>query len=239
MPSSVIPLPSGHSAALWRARLDVSPEACHRLAALLADDEQAHAGRLGLADVRRRFVAARAALRSILAEYLGVAPRDVPLAASPAGKPHVVDRPDLQFNLSHSADLLVCAVASQPVGVDVERIRPHDDVMAIARRFFAPEECDALERLPAHRRVDAFYACWTRKEAYLKALGLGVGESLRQFAVSVDPAAPAILASSLPGDDAARWRVSTIALPPEFAGALVTAAACVDVIDREWRWPDA
>jgi 4'-phosphopantetheinyl transferase len=128
---------------------------------------------------------ARAVLRRVLADYLDAEPAAVPIARAAGGKPYVPGDP-VHFNLSHSGGVALIAVADEPVGVDVEACGPTRDALAIARRFFTPEEAGALARLAPPERDRAFLRVWTRKEAILKARGLGL-DALRDVVVAVEP----------------------------------------------------
>lgn len=166
----------------WRVRLDVSRDAVAGHRATLAADEQARSERFRYGRDRRRFVVARSALRRTLAQYLGVPPNRIGFATNAFGKPSL--RPGfgarLGFNLSHSADLAVIAVAlGADVGVDVERVHRETDGIPpahaeVARQFFSAAEQAHLAELPPARRARAFLQAWTLREAYLKARGEGL-----------------------------------------------------------------
>ncbi|MCA8962447.1 MAG: 4'-phosphopantetheinyl transferase superfamily protein, partial [Planctomycetes bacterium] len=135
----------------------------------------------------RRFIAGRALLRGGLALYLALAPWDVELDYGEQGKPRLREGRGLEFNLSHSGDIAMLAVGARRLGVDVERRRTSRDLDAIARRYFSPPEVDEYQSLPKSERLPAFYRCWARKEAYLKARGGGLTTPLDQFAVTLLP----------------------------------------------------
>jgi 4'-phosphopantetheinyl transferase len=168
---------------------------------LLADDERRRAAAFAFDRDRRRFVVARARLRRLLGERLGVAPRAVRISYNPQGKPRLApgyDR-DLRFNVAHSAELAVYAFADgAEVGVDVEALREPEDADGIAERAFSAGERRAC-------RAFGFFYCWTRKEAYLKALGLGLQPDLQR------------LDSSLPLPD---WRIQSFVPAAGFVAAL-------------------
>jgi 4'-phosphopantetheinyl transferase len=164
--------------------------------ASLSPDERARAARLAAGDVRRRFVASRAALRDILAAYVGASPAGLRFRYGPHGKPALAPPLEwLHFNLAHSQDLAVVAVARRPVGVDVERVRPlADGPLALAARTFAPGEVAALRAAPQSQQLDEFFRYWTCKEAYVKARGAGLSLPFDQFTVELPPhAAPRLL----------------------------------------------
>jgi 4'-phosphopantetheinyl transferase len=163
----------------WRAPLDVPPSVVAGLWRSLSSDERERAQRFHRESDRRRFTVRRGRLRALLAGYLDATPAEIVLALDDRGKPRLRS-PDftwLRFNLSRSAEVVVFAVAhSREVGVDVEQVRPDFPVDEVARRFLTVDERAALASLPDQGRVEAFFATWTRKEAYLKALGVGLGQ---------------------------------------------------------------
>ncbi|MEO0531451.1 MAG: 4'-phosphopantetheinyl transferase superfamily protein [Planctomycetota bacterium] len=159
-----------------RWTLDVATDRLDALHAHLSDDERERAAKFTREDPRRRFIAARGTLRERLAERLSAEPAELVFAYGPMGKPSVCDAPELHFNLAHSADLAICALADEPVGIDLERIRPMKNAQGLARRWFHPEEIARIENAadPLHE----FFRTWTMKEAVLKLIGVGVGEAL-------------------------------------------------------------
>jgi 4'-phosphopantetheinyl transferase len=181
---------------------------------------------------------ARGTLRRILARCLKSDPAALHFDYNQYGKPSLAGESatasDLRFNLSHSADLALLAVArGLEVGVDVESIQLETDRLNLARRFFGPGETAALLALPPEQQVGAFYACWTRKEAYLKARGSGLSESLKSFQVSLEPGQPARLISTEAGnvDD---WSLADLHPWPGFAAALAVEGPLAGV--RCWSW---
>ncbi|KAF1048056.1 4'-phosphopantetheinyl transferase family protein [Xylophilus sp.] len=144
-------------------------------AALLSPQERERAGRLRFPVDRDRFVAAHIALRLALAEQGAQQADALRLADGPLGKPWLPDHPRIHFSLSHSRGVALIAVGHRgPLGVDVEYLRPVPDALAVAERCFTLHENRALRSLPPRRRGRAFLTCWTRKEACLKAIGLGL-----------------------------------------------------------------
>ena len=223
---------------IWRIELEVVDGEQAERAAALSSDEVARADRFHLDRDRRRWIAARGAVRAILAGYLGRPATSLVFRAGPHGKPALDEScaaGGLDFNVSHSGNLALCAVGRErAVGVDVEAIRSDFATGDIARRFFAPAEVTALEALPPEARVEAFFACWTRKEAYIKARGIGVALGLDRFEVSLAPGSPAVLIATLDEPTAAaRWRLAALTPGEGYAGAVVTEGparlAC-------WQW---
>lgn len=150
----------------------------------LDDSEKQRAARFVSDEVCQKYVASHAFLRSVLSKQLNIAPAEVRYVYGDHGKPSLVGK-TLYFNLSHSADMALVVVSRDgPVGIDVELKKPLSDFIAIAQRFFSKEEVEGLLAEPASEQLDVFYRLWTRKEAYLKMLGLGLSFGLDRFTVS-------------------------------------------------------
>jgi 4'-phosphopantetheinyl transferase len=156
-------------------RLDMDAGALERLSAVLSDDERQRAGRFRFPRDAARFAAGRGSLRMILGALLGADPAQILLVYDAHGKPEIgapFDREGLRFNLSHSEGIAICAVARhRRIGVDIERVRPLADWEAIAERMFTSQETRALRGLPETEQLEAFFTCWTRYEARIKASG--------------------------------------------------------------------
>ena len=183
----------------------------------LSEDERTRAARFVFARDRQRFIAGRAMLRHILGTCLGLEARDIVFRHGPFGRPEV---DGIAFNLSHTQDLAALIVARDPrlaLGVDIEALRPIGP--EVAEAHFAEAEIAALRSLPPEEREAAFYRCWTRKEAFLKALGTGLSTDLSSFHVTLGPSDPPRLLSCA-GGDAADWRIFDIAPAPGIAGAV-------------------
>lgn len=201
---------------------------------LLSADENARATRFRFPSDRQRFIAGRASLRRILAQYLGKDPSALRFSYGAAGKPKLLEQDHggmLHFNLAHSEDWGLLAIArSRTIGVDLERVRFSDDLGEVAKRFFAPAEGAALEEFAPPLYEQAFFACWTRKEAFLKALGTGLNLPLDGFCVSVDPRVPArLISTEFRPAEVKRWSLLDVALRPpldrDFRAALAVEGA--------------
>ncbi|HEV2150490.1 MAG TPA: 4'-phosphopantetheinyl transferase superfamily protein [Longimicrobiaceae bacterium] len=226
---------------VWSAPLDPPGEAVRRYGALLAPDERARAGRFHFERDRRRFTVARGVLRSMLGRYLGLDPRRVEFRYESHGKPALAGEPaagGLRFNVSHSGEMALYAVAAgRELGVDVEEVRPMEDGLQIAERFFSAAEVAAFRALPAEIRDDAFFNCWTRKEAFIKAVGEGLSFPLHVFDVTLAPGEPARLLASRDPNQAERWSLRGLPDPaPGYRAAVVVEGdgwglAC-------WRWEE-
>lgn len=214
---------------LWRVRLD-APAAGNDPWDVLSDEERGRARRLFQEHHRRRFVAAHAALRRILAGYTALPPRDLRLTIGPHGKPSLAGAATahgaLEFNLSHSADLAVVAVARErPIGVDLERWKHEMDHLALAERFFSPAERASLRAL-AERQGDlvhGFFAAWSRKEAYIKARGEGVTRGLHHFDVTLAPGEAVRIVADRLDSAVDRWHMRSFDPEPGYSGAIVVA----------------
>ena len=180
----------------WLARLDLAADQVSQYASLLSGDERLRADRFALERDRRRFVVARGMLRLLLGIYLDMAPAAIAFGYAGNGKPFVADRPvPIHFNVSHAEERALYAFSrSCALGVDIEYLNREVDYGALATRFFSRREHAEIQRCPAADRKRAFIACWTRKEAVVKAVGDGLPLPLDRFEVTVAPGtAPRIL----------------------------------------------
>ena len=175
---------------VWRVRLD-EPVPPGSGASVLSPDEVARASRFHFEKDRIHFTRCRSALRGLLAGYLAIPAAEIRFEYLASGKPQLAAEQNpraLQFNVSHSAGMALIAVGSEHrLGVDIEKIRSDVDAAALAERFFSLRERGALRTLPDHLRVSGFFACWTRKEAFLKATGDGLSFPLADFSVTTHP----------------------------------------------------
>lgn len=211
---------------VWQVTLDLAQDEVERLKRWLSTDELGRAERLIFADHRKRFIAARGSLRAILGRYLNIAPADICFEYALHGKPqlaaiHVLPQP-LYFNLAHSEEIALIAVTGiGAVGIDVERIRPAYPSEQVARNFFSPGEIGRLGKLPAHEYDHAFFHCWTRKEAFIKATGQGLLLPLDQFEVSLPHEESAtLLRTDWNPDEAANWSLHQLEAGAGYAASL-------------------
>jgi 4'-phosphopantetheinyl transferase len=218
---------------IWSAGLDSPPEAVEDFADLLSGDEHARADRFVFAHHRNWYIVGRGFLRLILASYLGCPPEALRFRYGRRGKPALAQtaHPALHFNVSHSAGRVVYAVSGAgEIGVDVERIQQLDDMDGIARGCFSPREYAAYSTLSGRARLEAFFTGWTRKEAYVKALGDGLSIALDAFDVTLLPGEPARL-ERIDGEPLAstRWNLSDLSVAPGFKAAMVLDGPAVDI----------
>jgi 4'-phosphopantetheinyl transferase len=206
---------------------------------VLSDAERAQADRFHFDSDRQRYILAHGVLRTILGNYLQTSPEDLRFDLNDFGKPSLAGGTaarHVQFNLSHSGDLVLVAVAlDRAIGVDVELIRPELTGEDVARHYFSSREVADLRAVPAELRPYAFFTCWTRKEAYIKATGMGLSLPLDEFSVSLRPGEPARLIWAA-GDAGAPQRWSLTALDPGdgYVGALAVDGAVETVEQVRW-----
>jgi 4'-phosphopantetheinyl transferase len=187
----------------------------------LSADERTRAGRFRFEELRQRYILSRGALRALLGYYTRCKRKDLVLSYGPKGKPFLPACARLQFNTSHSANLALYAFApGTELGVDIEQIRPFDGLESIASRFFCVREISDLLSLSPESRVPAFFRCWTRKEAYIKAAGDGLSLSLDAFQVTLLSQDQPLLASTQSTWNNCAWVLHHLDPAPGYVGAL-------------------
>jgi 4'-phosphopantetheinyl transferase len=216
---SDLPLDTVH---LWQRPLQITGgdlEACHEL---LSEEERERAQRYRVERPRSDYILTRGTLRSLLSRYLQRPAQEFSFRYTEYGKPFLIDGSDLQFNVSHSEGIAVMGfVRAREIGVDVERIRKQSDVEQIAERFFSEYERRSLRKCKGDELHEAFFRCWTRKEAYIKAKGEGLSLPLHQFDVSIEPEPEQALLTTRPdATEAKRWRVINMPVRSGYAAAL-------------------
>ena len=210
---------------VWCASLKQTAAELEHLHRVLSREEIERANRFHFARDRNHFIAARGLLRTTLGRYLEADSAELRFCYSPNGKPDLAPEfalGDLRFNLSHSGEIVLFAITrGRRIGVDVEKIRTDFETEHVAERFFSLAESSRLRALPAEQKHEAFFACWTRKEAYVKATGDGLSLPLDQFDVSVAPGEPAVLQNTRPDPaEARRWYLQALKVEPGYAAAL-------------------
>lgn len=223
-----------HQADVWRVFLPVRFDSIHSIVSALSEEERGRAAKFHFEKDRSRYIVSHASLRGILARYLQRAPEELSFSVNEYGKPFLADH-ELEFNLSHSGDYALIAVTRERnVGVDVEQIR-EVEIEELARRNFSPREVSELTALSPERRLNGFFNCWTRKEAYIKAQGLGLSLPLDSFDVSLAPNEPAILRATLPDAmDAVWWSLRSLEVASNYAAALAVKGDGMEI--RFWDW---
>lgn len=210
---------------VWRASLDSDESHLHGLEQTLSEDERERAGRFYFRKDRESFIARRGLLRTLLGRYLGTDASGLQFCYGTHGKPALASEhstPRLCFNVSYSHGLALLAFArGRNLGVDVEQVRPHLADENVIEQFFSPREIAALRALPGYIQPDAFFCCWTRKEAYLKARGKGLALRLNLFDVPVHSVRHASLVDSIESyDGASRWSIWHLTPALGYIGAL-------------------
>lgn len=189
---------------------------------VLAEDEINRAERFQFSQLRESFVITRGVLRYLLGRYLNLHPASIRFIYGSKGKPAVESATGIQFSMTHSGSMAAVAITVLcPIGVDLEQIRPLPDMQQIAGRFFCAEEAAEIMTLPPGERERAFFHCWTRKEAYIKAIGSGLFAPLDDFRVSVRPDASACFVHfQLDTSAADAWTLHDLSLAPDYTSAL-------------------
>ncbi len=227
---------------VWLVPIDHFTSTSLCLEQFLSSDEYARANRFHFERDRQSFITVRGILRILLAGYLNTAPGVLRFQQNTYGKPALLNETDalrLEFNVSHSGRLALIAIArGRALGVDIEHKRPLADADAIAAAYFSANERTAIHALTGGTKVDAFYACWTRKEAYIKAIGRGLFMPLDQFDVTLAPDEPAcLLRVHNAQEELARWTLYSLDPAPGYAGALVAEGTSHHIC--YWRLPEA
>lgn len=226
---------------VWRAVLDVEASRIQSLQQSLSTDEWERARRFHFQKDRDHFIAARGLLRVILGLYLSKEPDQLQFCYGPYGKPSLTQEfggDTLRFNLSHSYGLALFAITrGRELGVDLEQLRSQVTNIQIAERFFSPREVAALRALPINLQQEAFFTCWTCKEAYLKARGEGLTHPLDQFDVSFTPGEPARLLNTYKDpQEASRWSLYKLNPGPGYAAALAVEGHNWKL--KCWQWQE-
>ncbi len=224
---------------VWRASLEVPYARLEYFRRILSENEIDRAMRYCFEQDRRRFIIRRGLLRRILSGYLGQSPSEISFSYNSYGKPALVSmygEPALYFNVSHSGGLALYAITqSQEVGVDIERIRPSEDAEDIVKHFFSSREKTEFSTLPERIKKQAFFTCWTRKEAVIKAMGQGLSYPLDKFSVSMLPDEKARLVKTKGHENKETiWFLKEIRLSAGYVAA-VAVKGC-DLFIRHWQW---
>lgn len=209
---------------LWQIHMIAPDDEILRGRSVLSPEEAERADRFHFDKHRRRFIVAHAAMRTILSSYLNVSPSDVAFSYGPKGKPALsadLEKSGIRFNLSHSGDYALLGVTrNHTLGVDIEFINHDFGTEEIATRFFSPGEIETLHAVPDAQKSPAFFTCWTRKEAYIKAVGDGLSIPLDSFDVAFAPGAqPALLRVQVP--EHRHWKMYDLPAPEGYKAALV------------------
>jgi 4'-phosphopantetheinyl transferase len=216
---------------VWQVALDQPDEGIAQFRATLSVDERARADRFHFDRDRRRYVVARGVLRAIIGRYLDVPPEILAFDYGPQGKPRLSPASDqipLHFNVTHAQELALYAITSAyELGIDVEyTLRPVMNIDQLAGRFFSANENAVYRTLPAVDRRMAFFRCWTRKEAFIKAVGEGLSHPLDRFDVTLAPDQPAAILT-IDGEpvEASAWSLFHLEPTADYVGAVAVRGA--------------
>lgn len=224
---------------VWRAQREPSSSQVEWLLGILTEDEITRANRFSFERDRQRFVAARVILRSILSRYIVISPGQIRFNYNAYGKPFLAPEfssDQLSFNLSHSGSMALYAITrNREIGIDIERIRSEVEHEEITKQFFSANEVAMLGAMPNEKKLEAFYTCWTRKEAYIKARGKGLSLPLNSFDVFF---APRGVTMSLMTEDEPQthspWTILDLEPGPGYTGALAVKGTGCRM--RYWEW---
>lgn len=225
---------------LWTVSLDVSESSVLSLRQLLSTDEVEKSDRFYFERDRIHYTVCRGVLRKLLSCYLNIPACELVFSYGTHGKPYLINVGDqlnqIHFNVSHSAGLAIIGFTmGQHIGVDVEHIRPNVDTMSIAERFFSAFEFTQLKMLPKELQQEAFFACWTRKEAFIKARGDGLSLPLENFDVSVDPREqPQLLAVRSVPEQISKWYMHQMQPKPNYISSTAVKGSISEVLAYSW-----
>jgi 4'-phosphopantetheinyl transferase len=225
---------------VWRVRLDHPPISHEHLAGVISTEEHRKANAYRFDRLRRRYIVSHGMLRMILGNYLDLEPADIPFGFEPNGKPQLAGSVanGLSFNMAHAQELMLVAVTDgRAVGVDLEFCRPIPEADQIAARYFSTAEYADYQNLDLDDRVNGFYRCWTRKEAFLKATGSGLSFPLDRFRVSLSPREPARLID-VTGDAqmVGQWYLAELRPASGYIAALAVESRTPRVMC--WQWSE-
>jgi 4'-phosphopantetheinyl transferase len=229
----------GSDVHVWVARLDLAPVQIHAFTSTLSADEMERARRFHFERDQNGFIAARGVLRAILGVYLGVDPARLEFTYGRHGKPALADsgaEAGLSFNLSHSDDVaLVALTRGRTIGVDLERMKPFVEVADVTRTIFSARELAEFWTLPPDDQQASFFNAWTRKEAFVKATGLGFSMSVKEVEVTFGPGEEAqLLRLNGSAGLAAQWTVRDLSAPDGFKAAFAAPGIVRRVVREEW-----
>ena len=224
---------------VWRVSLAQTESCLQSLQQTLSTDERAKADRFVFPKDRSQFILSRGALRAILSRYLNISSHILRFDYNPYGKPSLIVTQGgntLRFNVSHSRGIALIAITKNlDIGVDIEGINPNFSCLEIAEKFFSPLENSVLRSLPEHLQATAFFTCWTRKEAYIKAVGKGLSIPLNKFDVSLAPGEPAALLNVEGNpEEASKWSLIELFPCSDMVAAVAVAGDCWKLHCWEW-----
>ncbi len=226
---------------IWHASLQQPLEVVQKLEAVLSEEERQRAERFRFKEHRHSFIVSRGILRDLLSRYTGIQPGRIRFKYNLAGKPFLANEeavPDIYFNLSHAGKLVLYAFSwGRQVGIDVECVRPMEEMDQVAERIFSPGEYDRFRKISEKDRLRAFYNCWTRKEAFIKAVGEGLSFPLREVEVSLEMDVPAQFITILGSrQEAERWTLHNLKTWDGYAAALGVEGSDHSISHKQWTY---
>ena len=221
---------------IWCAKTDFSTPPNTSLFSTLSIQEKLRADRFKFSNDRLTFITARGILRSLLGKYLQKHPAKISFRFGEFGKPKLSENTSLQFNISHSENLVIFGFAkNQSIGVDVEFIKEGVELLDIAKRFFSTNEFKTMSSLADSEQKLAFFNCWTRKEAFIKAIGDGLSFPLDQFEVSLRPNEPAkMLATHWNPNETSKWSLYSFNPQKDYVAAIAIKNQIEKI--KYWRY---
>jgi len=221
---------------IWRLSLDLMPDSVKSDLSSLSADEVERSASFKFDKDKHSYIVSHMLMRNVLSRYVKIEPAEIVFETNPHGKPFIKDS-GLDFNISHSGEwVLLAATSSGKIGIDIERIRQGISSHVIARQYFSPGEIKELQALPVEEdRVAAFFVGWSRKEAYIKAHGLGLALPLESFDVSFSENPPLLRATRPDAEEAKKWALRSVEVDPAYK-----AAVAIDNTNkleyRFWNW---
>jgi len=217
---------------VWHIPTVTDPATLSRLTQLLSPAEQQRAQQTSIPAVRNTYITAHAVMRLILGRHMHLPPQSIEFVDNRDGKPTLAHDIPLNFNLSHTHAYTLLGLSSLcQIGIDIEIIKPTRDVLAIAKRFFADSEYHWLANLATQQRYERFFQLWCHKEAYLKALGLGLQGGLSSFSLSRNDL---LTTCSIEDENKQHWWLQRLDVPDDYRAAIVVN--CADTVPLEQHW---
>lgn len=234
------PLLANNRAHVWRANLDLPTTEIERLAAVLSVDEIARANQFHFIEHRKRFIATRAILRQLLENYLEISPNKIELEYGNCGKPQLaasMGDNSLQFNISHSQEYALYGFTNHHlIGVDLEYLREMENITELSKRFFAHREFQLIADFSGREQLAAFYQLWTAKEAYLKAIGTGLSDSLTDIELTFNGRNPKLQAIKGDISNAGKWSMYHFAPAPNYVSTIIVNIKIPKQQIDFWYW---
>ncbi len=222
---------------LWLVSVNAMKTQLDNLWYMLSDKEMKRAKRFCFEKDQKRFIVARGMLRTILSQYCNDEPDEHQFKYNRYGKPYLIENDWLYFNVSHSGDKVLYGVARErEIGVDIENIKPRENAQQIVERYFSDDEKSQFSNLPDYMKKRAFFNCWTRKEAYIKAQGKGMSLPLDEFSVSFIPGEPTcLLETQHDFQEKDRWTLKEVIVEGDYVAA--AAVEGHNLHFKNWEWP--